>query len=97
MKLGNFKKQPTEVLDYDIDYSQWIPTGDTLLNATAVVDIVGIGNLIVASIVVTPLTNIVKLWISGGVDGVTYKVTVTTATNGGRTKEDELQFTVKNY
>lgn len=97
MKLANFKKQPVDVLDYDIDYTAWIPAGDTLLSATAVVDIVNTGSLVVSSIVVTPLTNIVKLWMSGGNDGITYKVTVTTVTNGGRTKEDELQFTVKNY
>lgn len=97
MKLANFKKQPADVLDYDIDYTSWMPAGDALLSATAVVDIVGAGSLLVDSIVVTPSTNIVKLWMSGGVDGVTYKVTVTTITSGGRTKEDELQFTVKNY
>jgi hypothetical protein len=97
MKLANFKKQPADVLDYDIDYTSWMPAGDTLLSATAVVDIIGTGSLLVDSIVVTPATNIVKLWMSGGVDGVTYKVTVTSITNGGRTKEDELQFTVKNY
>jgi hypothetical protein len=97
MKLGNFKKQPAEVLDYDIDYTAWMPTGDTLLSATAVVDIVGAGSLIVDSIVVTSSTNIVKLWMSGGVDGVAYKVTVTIITNGGRAKEDEIQFSVKNF
>jgi hypothetical protein len=39
--------------------------------------------------------SVVKLWLSGGVDGETYKVTIKGTTAGGREKHSEIQITVK--
>jgi hypothetical protein len=44
------------------------------------------------------LTNgVVKVWTSGGTDGVTYKITATLTTVGGRTKQAEIRVKVKEY
>lgn len=90
--LNTFTKQPSDVLDYDVDYTDFLSPGDSLASATATVSPAGL-------VVHTPLVvgNIIKLWVEGGVDGTKYKVTVNTVTALSRTKEDELVFRIKDY
>lgn len=93
--LATYTQQPADVLDYDIDYnadeSPWLLTGDALASAVATVTPVGLT-------VATPLVvgSKIKLWISGGTTGTTYKVTLTTTTTLGRVKQDELKFKIKD-
>lgn len=89
--LGTYTKQPVEVLDYDVDYADWLESGDYVVSATAVPSPAGltIG-------MITVLSPRVKVWASGGVDGVTYKVTVTATTHDGRVKQDEFRIRVKD-
>ena len=91
MIIGTFTQQPAEYLDYDIPYE--LTSGDSLSSATATVSPAG---LTVGSPLVIP-GNKVKIWISGGVSGVTYKVEVTTTTTLGRIKQDELRFRIKDF
>lgn len=91
MILGNFTKQPVDVLDYDIDYSQWLTTGDNVESFTVVVEPSGLT-------VDNTFTNDprVKIYLSGGTDGATYKITVTMTTADGRVKQDEFKLKVKD-
>ncbi len=69
-------KGPKEVLDYPVDFSQWIESGDAIQagGTTVIQDGVsepsGLSDIVVDSIVVG--SNIVVAWISGGTDGETY-------------------------
>lgn len=89
--LALLTKQPTDVLDYDITYADWIATGDTLVSSTATISPAGMTQPIPA-IVSSPS---VKVWVAGGTEGVTYTITVTTMTDGGRTKVDEFKIKTK--
>jgi hypothetical protein len=93
MILGTLTKQPGDSLDYDIDYSDWLTSDDNVSSATTAVSPDVVGGVTV------DLINIndprVKLWISGGVSGVTYKITITMETSDGRIKEDEFRLRVK--
>lgn len=91
MRLGSFIKQPVEVIDYDIDYSQWLTVGDNVESCVVTVDTAGLD--IDATFINDPR---VKIWVSGGVNGVTYKVTATTTTADGRVKQDEFRVKVKD-
>ena len=91
MILGTFTKQPVEVLDYDIDCSEWLVSDDVLSSATAVVDVAG---LTVDSVLVS--SPRVKVWLSGGTNGAAYKVTVTITTDDGRVKQVEFRVRVKD-
>lgn len=91
MILGTFSKQPVEVLDYDIDCSEWLVSDDALASATAVVDTAG---LTVDSVLIS--SPRVKVWLSGGTNGATYKVTVTITTDDGRVKQVEFRVRVKD-
>ncbi|HJV52790.1 MAG TPA: hypothetical protein VJ652_15085 [Noviherbaspirillum sp.] len=90
--LGTVQKQPADQLDYDIDFERWLTDSDTITTATAAVsgadDFLTLQSVQVAS-------PKVKVWLAGGSDGVTYTITVTTSTAGGRIKEEEFKLRVK--
>lgn len=97
MILDRKEKQPAEVKDYPIDYSQWlaeISGGDTLASAiaTAVCTTDATNTALVVNQVVVSNTAL-SVWLSSGTDGQTYKVTVTATTAGGRV--DQSEFIVK--
>lgn len=92
--IATFEKQPTEVLDYDVDYAAWIPDSDSITSATATVTPPGELDIVT---LVTQQNTRVKLWATGGVDGTTYKVEVTITTDDGRVKQDEVRFRCKEY
>lgn len=85
-------KQPADQLDYDIDFTQWITDDDEIDTATATSDD---ADLVVVSTVIS--SPIVKVWVNGGIDGTTYKVTTTITTTSGRIKQTEFKIRVRNY
>ena len=91
MNLGNFTKQPVEIIDYDIDYSEWLTAGDNVQAASVEVSPV---RLTVESTFINDPR--VKIWVSGGTTGTTYKLTVTATTADGRVKQDEFKVKVKD-
>lgn len=92
MILGSYVKQPADVLDYDVDYTDFLNGEDTLSTKTVTVSPTG---LTVDSSVIAG--DRVKVWLSGGTNGITYKVTVTATTTDGRVKQDEFKVKVKDY
>ena len=97
MILAKYEKQPAEVKDYDIDYSDWlVPAADTINGITTAVtsETQATPTLIVDYTQVT--ITLAKLWISGGTVGVQYKVTVRMTSVGGRLDESELIFSIKD-
>lgn len=89
--LEKFTKQPTDVQDYDIDFSEYLTSmgGDTALSQVTSAD-PGI------TLVYSMLTGaVVKVFLSGGVTGTSYKVTTTLTTMGGRVKQAEIVVKVK--
>ena len=84
-----FVKQPADILDYGVDLTKWLVTGDTVNGATATVAPSGL------TIAVTQeTTSEPKVWVSGGLTGTEYQITLTVVTTGGRTKEFEFKLVV---
>ncbi len=83
MSLEVITKAPVDVLDYDFDFSRWLPAGDRIIGATtsiatgtaATVDHIDVGD------------TTARVWLAGGADGDSSTLTVTITTVGGRTKE----------
>lgn len=86
--MMKFTQQPSEILDYDIDLTDWMASGDSVTSTTVSAD-AGLTVSVSNGTTVTP-----KVWCSGGVDGTTYKVTAVIVTNDGRTKEIDFKITV---
>lgn len=95
--LGTKTKQPSERLDYDLDFSEFLPEDDELSeDGSGVVTVVSpTGALAIDAVSVLPGGKTVKIWAAGGVDGATYKITVTATSNGNRIKESEIKIKVK--
>ena len=88
-KIKTFEKQPSENLDYDFDFSKWVPTGDTISSSVVTAD-----SGITLGTKVNSDTN-VKQFISGGTDDEQYKITCKITTAGGRTKEVDIRIAVR--
>lgn len=100
MILDRKEKQPAEVKDYPIDYSEWlaeIAAGDTIASAVAAAvctstpaDTALVVNQVVLS------NTAVTVWLSAGTANEKYKVTVTVTTTGGRIDQSEFIVKVKD-
>lgn len=88
-----FTKDPQAVLDYKLDWSQWLPTNDTITNSTFTVVDAGAQGVVVDDTAFTPTTATV--WLSGGLAGVRYTVTNHITTAAGREDDRSLRITVK--
>ena len=95
MIIGAVIQQPVDILDYDIDYSRWFSAeSDTL--ESVVVTYRGDDNTLDVNTVVAA-DNVIKLWVQGGTDGLTYTLEVTITTASGRRKQDELLVTIEDF
>lgn len=79
--LGVRIKSPEDRRDADISFSDWLPEGDSIQDASAHSDS---DDLVVESVQV--FDDIVKVWIAGGNAGASYTVTVIATTAEGRIK-----------
>jgi hypothetical protein len=101
MILGRFLKQPAETLDYDIDFTEFLSDGDLLVTtgdppvpSPLDVTVVPTGMTLGPTVVLDGKK--VKQWLSGGIDGVSYKITLTLTSNAGRVKQVEFVVRVKD-
>lgn len=90
--LGKLEKQPVDYLDYDINFSEWLVDSDSVESATAVSSVPE--ELIVSNVMI--LSPIIKIWVAGGLNGSTYKITVTATTAEGRIKEVDFMIRVRD-
>ena len=88
--LETFTKQPSDVQDYDIDFSEYL---DALTDTAALAVVEAEPGITVVNHLI--LAKVVKVWLSGGTSGGRYKVTIRLTTTGGRTKEVEIRVLVR--
>jgi hypothetical protein len=91
--LDTKTKQPAEKLDFDIEYEDWLTAGDGITTEKTTVEIDQPG---LTSPFHTASGTTLKVWLVGGTDGATYRVTVTVETDDGRIKQDEFKVKVKD-
>jgi len=88
--LAKFEKQPADIQDYDISFTDWLAGyADTGASQVTTVET---GITLAASML---SGGVVKVWLSGGLNGTSYKVTTTLSTTGGRVKQAEIVIKVK--
>jgi hypothetical protein len=97
--LGKFEKQPAEILDYDVDYTDWFSNRTDTPAAVAPVAVIVEAGITLVTFSLTDL--VVKVIISGGTAaaaGITpnkHKVTVRMTTTAGLVKEADFTITIK--
>lgn len=87
-------QQPLDVRDYDLDFSEFFPSDDTVTDAQVVVTPPPQNGLTVTYAVLHPR---VKVWVQGGAAGDAHKITVVAYTDDGRAKEVEMKLRIKDY
>lgn len=88
--LKKFVQDPDEVLDYTIDWSEWLASGDTIVAATAT----GPTGITVGQTVFT--INEVTIWVQGGIAGTSYDIEIHVTTNGGRQGDRTITIQIKD-
>lgn len=80
MSLSNLK-DPSAVLDWMFDWTDWLASGETIISHTITADT---GITVESS---TEDAGKVTVWLSGGTAGINYKVACKITTSAGRTDE----------
>ncbi len=93
--IGKFEKTPTEIKRYEIDYSQWLNTNETLSVVTFEVTPTTDTPLVVLEYVIDLAGTDILMFIGGGEDGQKYEVVCTAATSTGQVKQDKVSMSVK--
>lgn len=84
-----FSKDPAAVLDYKLDWSDWMEDGDTITDDTVTVP---------AGLTLDSSSHddaSVTFWLSGGTAGQHYRVTVQITTSAGRVDERSVSVKVQ--
>lgn len=97
MKLGSFTKTPVERKRYSLDYTDWLDTGETLSTSVfTITPSTGVAPLQVDASSFDATSKQLLFFVNYGDDGATYTVDVQVTTSGGQTKEDQVQFVVRD-
>ena len=93
--LEKYEQQPNERLDYDIDFASLFLSalGDTAPGPAGVEVFAEPTGITVDDFELNQ--GKVKIWLTGGTNGVTYKITARVTTAQGRVKEAEIAVKVK--
>lgn len=88
-----YTKDPDAVLDYTIDWTEWLPTGDTITASTFTVnsddnDAITVDDQLNDD-------NTTTVWLSGGIAGQKYTVTNHITTAAGREDDRSLTISIK--
>lgn len=107
MSLEFVFKQPAEILDYDVDFTEWFlaSPNDDIQTVSAFItggssdpeDLVVMDGVRAPSAFGVPPEappKFAKVWLEKGISGVSYKVTVRVDTEGGRRKEFDFEVRV---
>lgn len=84
--IKKFTKDPEAVLDYTLDWTKWLPTGDFIVALSVTSE----SGLTVDSSSFTDTET--TAWVSGGTAAASYLVTFHITTDGGR--EDDRTITI---
>jgi hypothetical protein len=95
--LARYQKQSGERKRYQIDYSNWLDTGESVVGVVFTVNKATVPPLVIDGIQVTPNATGVQYYSSGGLTLNDYIVTATLTTSSGpQIKEDEIFFSVRD-
>ncbi len=90
MANNQFTKDPSAILDWAFDWTDWLAAAETITDHTITADT---GLTVDSS---TEDAGVVTVWLSGGTAGENYKVACLVTTSAGRTDERTIWIKVTN-
>lgn len=97
MAIAKYVKASSDRKRYQIDYSDWLDTGETVVSVVFTIeDNADAPALVVDDNMVLPTGLGVQYYVSGGVDGRTYRILADLTTSiGPQEKLDEILVTIR--
>ncbi len=90
-----FKKDPDAILDYGVDWSSWLQTGEAITTSTWIVEgDITVGDGSNGAPVPSKTTTATTVWLLGGTPGLFYEVTNRIVTDQGRTDDRTITIEV---
>jgi len=89
-------KDPSAILSYTLDWSEWLPTSTTISTSTWTISTISGDASPVTSVTTTNSGNTTIIKISGGTAGKVYTITNTITTSGSLTDRRNFRIKVKN-
>lgn len=93
MRIGKFRKSPGDRKRYEINYEDWLNSGETVTDVTMSGNVPS-DDFYVDGYIVDADGKEVIFYVSGGLDGVEYTVGVEVETSLQQVKEDTITFKV---
>lgn len=94
--VAKYVKAVSERKRYQLDYSNWLDTGESVISVTFVPSPVTTPPLVIDGVQNTANGTGVQYYVSGGLDGTDYIVQATLTTSiGPQTKLDDIFFSVR--
>ena len=90
MANNQYTKDPSAILDWAFDWTDWLAAAETITDHTITADT---GLTVDSS---TEDAGVVTVWLSGGTAGENYKVACLVETSAGRTDERTIWIKVTN-
>ena len=90
MLTNQYTKDPSAILDWAYDWTDWLAAAETITDHTITADT---GITVDSS---TEDAGKVTVWLSGGTAGINYKVACKITTSAGRTDERTIWIKVSN-
>jgi len=87
--MSSYVKDPDAVLDYSVNWVDWLPEGDAIATSTWTAE---------TGITIDSDSNTstaATVWLSGGTEGVRYSVTNHIVTDDGREDDRTLEIIIK--
>lgn len=95
--IARFEQQPYEQKRYRVDFRDHLADGETILTPTFVVSPVTVPPLEVVNLAIAPDGDQLIMFITGGVDGTLYRITMRTVTSDTQRLEDEIEVTIREF
>jgi hypothetical protein len=95
--IGRFEQQPAEVKRYRVDFRDFLADGETINSPTFIVSPTTVPPVVVLNVAVAPDGDQLVMFLSGGVDATTYRITMRTDTSDNQTLEDEIELRVTEF
>lgn len=93
MRIGKFRKSPGDRKRYEVNYEDWLNSGETLTGVTMEGNVPE-DEFYVDGYLIDENQKEVIFYVSGGDQGETYTVGISVTTSFGQIKEDTIEFVV---
>lgn len=95
MRIGKFRKSPGDRKRYEVNYDDWLNSGETLVAVTLTGNNIADGFFVDGHVIDSEGKEVI-FYVSGGVACQVYEVRITVRTSLDQIKEDTIEFSVAN-